>query len=589
MKLRIAVLLAVGMSACATDGSAKKCELRALGELPVTMIGTRPIIQGTINGEPARFLADSGSFFSILTPERAAKHDLRSRPLPQGFVVRGIGGAERMRLVRVPELALDGLLGGQVLPNADFLVGVRRFSGEIDGIIGQNILGTSDAEYDLANGVIRIIEREGCKGRVLAYWARDEQVAELGFSRTTPARPLLITTAKLNGKKIRVMFDTGAAQSTVTLRAARRAGVRREDDGVAAAGALRGVGSRAIESSVASFDELDLGGEVIRNAKLHMGDIRISQVADLLLGADFFLSHRVYVDSAASKLYFTYNGGPVFDLSPVPGDDPRAESSVASEDASEDAGEYRRRGLAAAARRDFATALTALNRAVELDQQDAANYHQRAIVYAEMQRPEEASTDLDQALLRSPDSVPMLMLRGRVRLQLRDFPGAREDFARARRLEPDNSRLPLDVARALGGAGRARAAIAVLDAWLARYPDDVRVPDALSGRCRLRAVANAELDLALEDCNAALDAGLRTARTLGARALVYLRRQENDRSIEDFDAALDRQPRDADALYGRGLAKRAQGQVAEAQADLDAARSIDATVEARFARMRMTP
>ena len=30
----------------------------------------------------------------------------------------------------------------------------------------------------------------------------------------------------------------------------------------------------------------------------------------MLLGADFFLSHRIYVANSRDKLYFTYNGGP---------------------------------------------------------------------------------------------------------------------------------------------------------------------------------------------------------------------------------------------------------------------------------------
>ncbi len=36
----------------------------------------------------------------------------------------------------------------------------------------------------------------------------------------------------------------------------------------------------------------------------------------MILGADFFLSHHILVASSQRKLYFTYNGGPVFDLRP---------------------------------------------------------------------------------------------------------------------------------------------------------------------------------------------------------------------------------------------------------------------------------
>jgi hypothetical protein len=36
--------------------------------------------------------------------------------------------------------------------------------------------------------------------------------------------------------------------------------------------------------------------------------------ADMLIGADFFLSHHIFVSNSQHKLYLTYNGGPVFNL-----------------------------------------------------------------------------------------------------------------------------------------------------------------------------------------------------------------------------------------------------------------------------------
>ncbi len=38
---------------------------------------------------------------------------------------------------------------------------------------------------------------------------------------------------------------------------------------------------------------------------------------EMILGADFFLSHHVYVAASQSKVYFTYKGGPVFAPSQV--------------------------------------------------------------------------------------------------------------------------------------------------------------------------------------------------------------------------------------------------------------------------------
>jgi hypothetical protein len=66
-----------------------------------------------------------------------------------------------------------------------------------------------------------------------------------------------------------------------------------------------------------SFSSFRIGDEEIRNTRLRIGAIGIAE-ADMLIGADFFLSHRIYVASSQHKLYFTYNGGPLFNLNAEP-------------------------------------------------------------------------------------------------------------------------------------------------------------------------------------------------------------------------------------------------------------------------------
>jgi hypothetical protein len=216
------------VAAWPVDAAEQKCVLQRIAELPVTMSGTRPLITGEINGKPARFLADSGAFFSVLTRESAAKHELKLQSLPPGFIVRGTGGTERMQLAKVPEFVLNGFAGGRTYTKVDFLVGASRFGGDIDGIIGQNFIGTADTEYDLANGFIRLFQPKDCNGATLAYWGAGAKIAELEFKRRTPAQPLLIANARINGKKIRVMFDSGAFRSILTRRAAAKACCRVE-------------------------------------------------------------------------------------------------------------------------------------------------------------------------------------------------------------------------------------------------------------------------------------------------------------------------------------------------------------------------
>jgi hypothetical protein len=55
----------------------------------------------------------------------------------------------------------------------------------------------------------------------------------------------------------------------------------------------------------------------------------------MLLGADFLRSHRVLVAHSQRKIYFTYTGGPVFQLNrpAAPGTEPRpADAKAAAEE-----------------------------------------------------------------------------------------------------------------------------------------------------------------------------------------------------------------------------------------------------------------
>ena len=62
------------------------------------------------------------------------------------------------------------------------------------------------------------------------------------------------------------------------------------------------------------FANFKLGDEQVTNFKLMMGDYGLDGSADMLIGADFFISHRVLISYSQHKLYFTYTGGPVFDM-----------------------------------------------------------------------------------------------------------------------------------------------------------------------------------------------------------------------------------------------------------------------------------
>jgi tetratricopeptide (TPR) repeat protein len=590
----LAAALVCALPAHAAD---KKCVLQRAAELPVTMSGTQPLIKGTINGKPARFLADSGAFFSMMPRRTAEQYGLRIGPLPKQMRIRGTNGSANAVLGKAAQFSLDGFQGGRVFEDVDFLVGGSFFARDAAGIIGQNVIGTADAEYDLANGFIRLFRAKDCDGKMLAYWAKNVSVAEIDFERRTPMQPHLIGEAKLNDKKIRIMFDTGAYSSVLTLSAAARAGIKPEDEDVAAGGISRGIGKGTKENWIARFDSLDIGGEVIKNARLNMADITIGDRADMLLGADFFLSHRVYVATEDRKIYFTYNGGPVFDIKrgarPTPtiaGTDGESEGAPAADPAEDiDVADLRRRGIASVSRRDFQAAIADFDRAIALDATDPENYHERGNAYLQNLRPLLALSDFDQALKLKPDHVPSLLSRGTLRLARKDKPGAIADFDAAVAALPNDVEVPLRIARTFQGFADYDEAIARYDAWEKKYPKDDRLPMALNDRCWSRAMANRELTAALADCDAALRKGLRNSALYDSRALVHLRQGNFDKAIADYNSALKLQPKGAVSTYGLGLAEIRKGMKSEGEADIKAALAIDPKAGQMYERVGITP
>lgn len=578
------------------------CKISKIAELAVTMVNMHPMVTAQINGVDASFIADSGAFYSILSPAAAAEFKLNSYPAPFGLFLRGVGGSASVSVANVKVFTLAGV----PIRNVEFLVGGGDFGGA--GLLGQNVLSIGDVEYDLAKGAIRLIHEEGCKNVNLAYWASrtSQPYSMMDIESTTPRSPHTAGTATINGVNIRVMFDTGAYTSLLSQRAAERAGVRIDSPDVTDGGYARGVGQHPVKNWIAPFASFKLGDEEIRNTRLRVGDPGLDS-ADMLIGADFFLSHRIYVAGKQHRLFFTYNGGAVFNLKTLPAPDPAqtppsADMPTPSSDAlpaesapdePKDAAAYSRRGTAFAARRDFQHAIADLTRACELAPDEADYFYERGVARRDSGQPVPALADFDQAIKIKFDHVPALAARAEMRLQNGEAVTAVEDLdaaGRAAAKEADvRFRLGLDYQH----ADLMTQSAAQYDLWIAAHGDDARLGAALANRCWAKALLGQDLKTALADCNSALDRiGKRNAGSaaiLLSRGMVRLRLGDYDKSVFDFDAALALRPDSAWSLYGRGIAKIRRGRAAEGQADLSAAAAVSPEIAEDFARRGIMP
>lgn len=637
--------------AVAQSGPAK-CKLSVMVQMPVTMIGLRPMVNAKINGSDVRFTLDSGAFYSMISPASAAALKLKARAAPPGFGVIGVGGRINVNLAKADSMFLDGL----TLHGTEFIVGGNDESGESIGLLGRNFLELGDIDFDLAQGMVQLMNAQDCGGAVLAYWAHDGDTYSV-IPIGTPARVGMFETKKteyvqrylepitgnafVNGAEVRVIFDTGAPTSYLTVRAAARAGIKLDSPGVVSAGYGGGIGRGQVANYLAQVASFKIGDEEIRNTRLRLGDTNSLGSVDMLIGADFFLSHHVYVANGQHKLYFTYSGGPVFNLKTVVGEsrqsppapseaqtgdrsispqgspEPNTQAGVVAKSSAgaaeihapatsasaasakpdpkraEEADVDARRGMGFAARGQFDQALPELNRACELAPDDPDYFYQRGTVYWQVREQQKALADFDRTLQIKPNHVLALAARGNLRINMGDKAGAQADLDAADATVAKEDALHLTLARAYDRLGQFHRSVEQYDLWIASHSTDVQLYNALTLRCRSRALGDFDLQQALSDCDQALAHAKKAspfqAEALAGRGLVRLRLGNLESSIADFDDSLKIAPRDAGSLYARGVDKIRLHKAAEGEADITQAKTISADIADTFAKDGISP
>ena len=576
-----ALIAALGLAG-GSARAAETCSLAQLAELPVTMEGTQPTVHAKINGQDEVFLVDTGLFYSLITPGAAARLGLHNQ-MRFGLSLNGIGGNQTADVTTVDTFTLGGL----PFHHIEFMVTNAVGSG-VAGLLGQNVTNGVDMEFDLANGVMRFMKPDHCPSNAaMDYWApgKASAVPMLPAERTDDRR--IRAYATLNGQRIRVLFDTGASGSGVNMGAAARAGVTPDTPGVRQTGGSRGFGNRLVRTWIGPFQSFAIGGEEIRGTRMSFGEDDLGGV-DMLLGADFFLSHRIYFSQQQRKIYFTYNGGPVFRLDESPAarktqvaaTEPGAATAIPGAPPAEpvDADGFARRAAASMGRRDWPGAIEDLGRAIALQPTNADYYFRRAEARLQNRKPVLAMADLDDGLKRRPDDVPSLVQRAALLIGSGDRERGKADLDAAAKLKAPDSRFGLRIAGLYQTLNQWDVSITVLDGWITDNPKDDNLATALNDRCWARAVLRRELDLALKDCNQAVRLRPGAADYLDSRGLVHLQRAEYDLAIDDYDDALKLQPRKAFTLYARGVAKTRKGEAAEGQADTQAAIALNARV-----------
>lgn len=292
-----------------------KCSLQLLATIPITFVNNQPMVEVSINGKPAdlRFSLGTRTWFWGST---ADKYNLRTQHFYGDLLVYGPGGKTTGLSVRIHELKM----GDFVQKDTTFYLAEKVNNPEEAGVFGSGMFSQkNDIELDFAHNAVRVFKPDQCKDDDVVYWGGSYGVV----AETKPDRfPVVVAGQALDGS-----LNAGNEVTFVTLQGARHLGAVLHAAGSLPMGMLAGGMLKPVDVSIANFPEVVIGDETIKNEPLAVGDIFPVNKEDpdgrpishdfmdrpeIVLGADFARSHRIYLSRDQKKVYFSYVGGVMF-------------------------------------------------------------------------------------------------------------------------------------------------------------------------------------------------------------------------------------------------------------------------------------
>lgn len=433
-RLAAALLAAVVLPAAAQS----QCKLIRVAEWPIKFQRGLPTIDGEINGKKVGILLDTGAFASMITKSAVEKLQISTRETAE--YVYGVGGASKILLTRIDELRI----GGAARQNMRVRVGGERPIAGVDFILGDDFFNAVDLEFDYAKGAMRLFLPEGCKGSFLGYWDPKAHVVAMENEKK------IVVPVKVNGREATALIDSGASSSVVDIEFARKIGITPESEGVAASGCTTGIGAEVMRQWVAGFDSIEVGNELIRDARLHVtnyaGDLAYTRSAppEMILGTDFLRTHRMLVSRSQRKVYFSHVGGQVFPATPSLECEDRERSPVearASYDAAISANPNDTKALMGRAllrwrERDFAGARADLDATIRAEPANGVALRLRAQLRASQKDYDGALADSEQAIANGMRTAEMFALRASIRVAQGDRDAAMREYDDVLKLDP---------------------------------------------------------------------------------------------------------------------------------------------------------
>lgn len=214
MPARLVVALLTFLIAAAAP--AEECVRGIVAELKLAPVESgSPVVTVAVNGAARRFLVEPGALWTAMSTSAAARLGLKALPLGSAGRSEIIGGGEETSQFAEPDrLEFGGVAAAhpKVLLLPETVIGP-----DLDGVLGSDLLGRFDLEFDFAERVLRLVAPAHCPGPVVK-WTRE--FVSVPFEIST-SRHLVVPMA-LDGKRVSVAIDTARIKTAMSESSAAR-------------------------------------------------------------------------------------------------------------------------------------------------------------------------------------------------------------------------------------------------------------------------------------------------------------------------------------------------------------------------------
>ena len=243
-------------------------------------------------------------------------------------------------------------------------------------------------------------------------------------------------------------------------------------------------------------------------------------------------------------------------------------------------------------KRNYDAALAALNKALELDPDNATVLNSRGLAYSNKGEEDRALADFDLALQRRPNFSAPFNNRGLIYLRRGELQRAFDEFNIALSLNSGNNRYAnlLNLGRVQTLRKQYESALTYFAEGKPLNPTGWQIPGY---RC-ITYTEMGRLDEALADCNEVLAQHPRFAGPLVRRGKVYHAKGNLDAALRDYNEALRLSPNFVNGYVARGQLHEQRKDMAAARADYRSAGAAltkfdeyEVTLARRFAKERL--